>query len=232
MPEEDLRVVSVQNFTAPSGVTAIDVAIIDDHMVVQDGVRAMAEREPDMRFVGGATSAQEAVALVEQTHPTVLLLDVRLGAASGLDLCEQLSTRFPDSRILVFSAFCNNELLTQAIRAGAGGYVVKDADTSRLPGVIREFHRTGKYFDPQVAGDLLVGIVGGGSRRPVDPGLSARERRIIQLVAQGASNHDIANELNISYHTVKFHISGLLRRFGVQRRAELVRVAMERQIVQ
>jgi DNA-binding NarL/FixJ family response regulator len=211
--------------------TPIDVAVIDDHMVIHDGVRAMAEREPDMRFVGGATNPAEAIALLTRTAPALSLLDVRLGETNGLELCEQLRTSFPSTGILIFSAFCNAELLTQAIRAGAGGYVLKDTDTSRMPEVLREFRRTGTYFDPRVAGALLVGMVGRDASRRPDPGLSERERRIIQMVAEGASNYDIATEMNLSYHTVKFHVAGLLRRFGVHRRAELVKVAMERQIL-
>jgi DNA-binding NarL/FixJ family response regulator len=209
----------------------ISLAIIDDHMVIHDGVRAMADREPDLQFVGGATSADDALPLLAETRPDVVLLDVRLGPMNGLDLCQQIREQFPGIAILVFSAFCNAELLTQAIRAGAGGYLAKDADTSRLPSVIREFHRSGTYFDPHVANDLLVTMVGRTSRHVPDPGLSERDRHIIRLVADGASNHDIATELNLSYHTVKFHITALLRRFGVQRRAELVKVAAERQII-
>jgi DNA-binding NarL/FixJ family response regulator len=206
----------------------IDVAVIDDHMVIHDGVRAMAEREPDLNFVGGATNPQDALRLVERTLPALVLLDVRLGPANGFDLCAELRQRFPDTGVLIFSAFCNSELLTQAIRAGAGGYVLKDTDTGRLPGVIRQFRQSGTYFDPQVAGDLLIGMVSGDGG---DTGLSERDRRIIRLIAQGASNYDIATELNLSSHTVKFHVTGLLRRFGVNRRVELVKVAMERHLV-
>lgn len=206
-----------------------DVAVIDDHMVIHEGIRAMADREPDMRFVGGATNPEDAVALLERTAPNVAVLDVRLGTSSGIELCEQLRERFPATGILMFSAFCNAELLTQAIRAGAGGYVLKDTDTSRMPAVLREFRRSGRYFDPQVAGDLLVGMVASDGR--TDPGLTERELRIIEMVASGASNYDIGGELNLSHHTVKFHLAALMRRFGVRRRAELVKVAMERQII-
>lgn len=215
--------------TVPEPSDCFGVAVIDDHMVIHEGIRAMADREPDMRFVGGATTPDAAVALLERTSPSVAVLDVRLGTFSGIELCEQLRKRFPETAILMFSAFCNGELLTQAIRAGAGGYVLKDTDTSRMPGVLREFRQSGRYFDPQVAGDLLVGMVESGGRS--SPGLTDRERRIIQMVASGASNYDIGDELNVSHHTVKFHLAALMRRFDVHRRAELVKVAMERQII-
>lgn len=215
--------------TAEQAVESFDVAVIDDHMVIHDGIRAMADREPDMRFVGGATTPDDAVALLERTNPAVAVLDVRLGTSSGIELCERLRELFPDTAIIMFSAFCNAELLTQAIRAGAGGYVLKDTDTSRMPAVLREFRRSGRYFDPQVSGDLLVGMVASDGR--TDPGLTERELRIIGMVANGASNYEIGDELNLSHHTVKFHLAGLMRRFGVGRRAELVKIAMERQII-
>lgn len=224
---------AVDAVDAVEAVVPIEVVVIDDHMVVRDGVRAMAEREPDLRFVGGAATAAEAIALIERTQPQVAFVDMRLGRENGIELCGVLTARFPQTSILMFSGFCNAELLTQAIRAGAGGYVLKETDTTRLPEIVREFHRSGTYFDPRVAGDLLVGMVGsdGGGRPAATAALSERDRRIIELVSQGASNYDIATELNISSHTVKFHVTSLLRRFGVSRRAQLVKVAMERQIL-
>lgn len=211
----------------------IDIVVVDDHMVVRDGVRAMAERSPGLRFAGGAATAAEAVVLIERERPQVALLDMRLGRENGFDLCRRLTERFPGTAILMFSGFCNAELLSEAIRAGAGGYVLKETDTTRLPEIVREFHRSGTYFDPRVAGDLLVGMVGstGAGGRAPGVALAERDRRIIELISQGASNYDIATELNVSSHTVKFHITVLLRRFGVSRRAELVRAAMERQIL-
>src|SRR4051794_31197658 len=158
--------------SAMPDVDVIDVAVIDDHMVIHDGVRAMAEREPDLHFVGGATNPQDALALVERTAPAMVFLDVRLGRANGFELCSVLRERFPDTGVLIFSAFCNSELLTQAIRAGAGGYVLKETDTGRLPGVIRQFMQTGTYFDPQVAGDMLIGMVSRDGSRRSDTGLS------------------------------------------------------------
>ncbi|MGX6448717.1 response regulator transcription factor [Patulibacter sp. S7RM1-6] len=209
----------------------IELVVVDDHMIVRDGVRAMADREPDLRFAGGAATTVEAVDLVERMRPHVAFVDVRLGDESGVELCATLTGRFPDTAVLVFSGFHSGELLTQAIRAGASGYALKETDTTRLPEIVRELHRTGTYFDPRVSGDLLVGMVTGGRGAPAAAPLSDRDRRIIALIAQGASNYDIATELHMSSHTVKFHVTNLLRRFDVSRRAQLVKVAMERQLL-
>jgi DNA-binding NarL/FixJ family response regulator len=208
----------------------IGIFVVDDHMVVHDGVRAMTERETGMAFLGGATSAGDAFELIKRARPDVVLLDLRIGSENGFDLCQRLRESFPELGILVFSAFGNAELLTQAIRAGANGYVLKDTNTSRLPAIIREFRDAGSYFDPRTAGQILIDALQPSNRRSAKQ-LSERELAIIRLIAQGASNYEIANELNISPHTVKFHVTTLLRRFDVRRRAELVKVAMDRQLM-
>lgn len=211
----------------------IGVAIIDDHLVVHDGVRAMAERDPSLNFVGGARSAADGLAMLEAEQPDVLLLDMRLGDESGFDLCERLRDRFPELGILMFSGFCNSQLLTQAIASGASGYVLKDTDTNRLSDVLREFHEHGSYFDPAVASDLMAGLAAAqhSDVRPEAPTLSEQDLRIITLIAEGATNYDIATEIHLSSNTVKFHISRLLRRFGATRRTELVKLAMERHLL-
>jgi two-component system, NarL family, response regulator DevR len=204
----------------------IRIFVVDDHMVVHDGVRAMCERE-GMIFCGGATTAEAALRGIADDPPDVVLLDLRIGSENGFELCERMRERAPELSILVFSAFGNAELLTQAIRAGANGYVLKDTSTSRLPAIIREFRAAGSYFDPRTVGQILIDSLDPkGSKQ-----LSERELSIIKLIGQGASNYEIANELNISPHTVKFHITSLLRRFDVRRRAELVKVAMDRQLM-
>ena len=208
----------------------IRIFVVDDHGVVHDGVRAMTEREAGMVFCGGATGGEQALKMLADTSPDVVLLDLRLGSENGFDLCQRLRAQFPDLGILIFSAFGNAELLTQAIRAGANGYVLKDTNTSRLPAIIREFREAGSYFDPRTAGQILIDALDTSTGKPSKQ-LSERELAIVRHIAQGASNYDIARELNISPHTVKFHITSLLRRFDVRNRAELVKVAMDRQLL-
>lgn len=210
-------------------IESIRIFVVDDHMVVHDGVRAMAEREEGMVFCGGATGGEDALDQIGLHPPDVVLLDLRLGSENGFELCKRMRERFPELSILVFSAFGNAELLTQAIRAGASGYVLKDTNTSRLPAIIREFWAVGSYFDPRTVGQILIDSLDPRTRGSKQ--LSERELAIIKLIGQGASNYEIANELNISPHTVKFHITSLLRRFDVRRRAELVKVAMDRQLM-
>ena len=202
----------------------IRFCVVDDHEIIHDGLRAMADREADLEFAGATTQPQEAVALVERARPDVLLLDLRLGEESSTDLCAELARRFPDLAVLVFSAYGNAELLTQAIRAGAVGYVVKDTTTSRIPEILRELSRSGTYFDPKLAGGLL--------RRSIAPegpvaSFNQRELDIVRCIAHGQDNHAIGEQLRISSHTVKFHVTAMLRRHHLRRRTELVRLAMQ-----
>ncbi|MBO0877106.1 MAG: response regulator transcription factor [Pseudonocardia sp.] len=202
----------------------IRFCVVDDHEIIHDGLRAMADREPDLEFAGATTRPDDAVALVRRARPDVLLLDLRLGANNSTGLCAELAGTFPNLAVLMFSAYGNAELLTQAIRAGAAGYVVKDTSTTRIPDILRELRRTGTYFDPKLAGGLL--------RRSIAPegdeaAFSQRELDIVRCIAHGQDNHAIGERLHISPHTVKFHVNAMLRRHQLQRRTELVRLVMQ-----
>ncbi|MCA1186715.1 MULTISPECIES: response regulator transcription factor [unclassified Saccharopolyspora] len=204
----------------------IRFCVVDDHEIVHDGLRAMADREPDLEFVGAVASASEAQELVEGERPDVLLLDMRLGSGNSIDTCAVLSAAFPDLKIAVFSAYGNAELLERAIRAGAAGYVLKETTTARLPGIIRELSTSGSYFEPRLASGLLKRSAG-----PEQPAFNDRELEIVRMIARGMDNHRIGEEVCISPHTVKFHVTAMLRRHKVRRRTELVRVAMDLHLI-
>jgi DNA-binding NarL/FixJ family response regulator len=210
----------------------ISLAVVDDHMIVQDGVRAMAERTDDIEFFGSASSGKEVFELLEQAQPDILLLDLRLAAEDGFDVCRALHARHPELRIVVFTAYANPALLRDAVEAGAVGYLLKDASTRRLPEIIRHVHEHGSYFDPRLSGRLLLNAFSTDSGSGAGaPQLNERESAILRLVAQGRTNAEIARELNYSSHTIKFHVSEMLDKFGVKRRTELVRMAVERDLL-
>lgn len=206
----------------------IRFCVVDDHMIVHDGLRAMADREDDLLFAGAASALDDAAALVRSATPDVLLLDLRLGGENSTDVCAELIAEFPSVAVVMFSAYGNPELVAQAVRAGAAGYVLKETNTARLPDVLREIARTGTHFDPRIAGSLLR-----RSLAPAGPedAFNDRELAVVGLIARGANNHDIGAELCISPHTVKFHVTTMLRRHGLRRRAELVRLAMDLQLL-
>lgn len=204
----------------------IRFCVVDDHEIVHDGLRVMADREQDLEFAGSATSTADADGLIAAERPDVLLLDLRLAAGDSIDTCAALSAAFPEMKIAVFSAYGNPELLERAIRSGAAGYVLKETSTSRLPGTIRELVASGSHFDPRLASGLLKRSVG-----PNQAAFNDRELEIVRLIARGMDNHRIGEEVRISPHTVKFHVTAMLRRHEVRRRTELVRLAMDLHLI-
>lgn len=202
---------------------AVRVAVADDHGIVREGVRSMAARAADVEFAGEASNGAEATELVARAEVDVLLLDYRLGNENGFDVCRAVKAASPDTKVLVFTAFGNPELLTQAIRAGASGYILKDTNTQRLPEILRALQEAGTYIDPRLAGQALLASV--GRSESADQALGERETAILRLIAQGKSNVEIASDLFLSPHTVKFHVTRLLRKYDVRRRSELAGIA-------
>ncbi len=200
---------------------------VDDHDIILYGVEAMASREPDLEFRGGASSAESAPPLVEGERPDILLLDLRLGSQNSFGLCEQLMADFADLAIVMFTAFGNEDLLHGAIKAGAVGYVLKDTSTAGLPDVLRSVRRDGGHFDRRVADSALVSPIGVNAHAT----LNKRESAIMRLIAGGRDNYEIAEQVNLSVHMVKLHVAALLQRYSVIRRTELVRILVERQLL-
>lgn len=200
----------------------IRFCVIDDHEVVQDGLSAMAQREEDLELVGVTGRLRDAAALLHATSPDIALLDLQLDGESSIETCSLLTENFSATKIILFSSYGNSTLLRQAVQAGASGYALKDTNTRKIPDILREVFRTGSYFDSRLSGSLL--------RESLSPkntqAFSDRELDIVSEVARGSNNYDIAEKLHISPHTVKFHISALLKRHNLQRRAELVHLAM------
>lgn len=206
----------------------IRVAIVDDHALVRQGLRAMIDREPDLRVVGEAASATMAPALLDQTRPKVVLLDLRLAEGSecdGLSLCNTITQRYPDSRVLVLTSSADEWLILESIKQGAKGFVLKDVDLSELIRAIRAVHRGESAFDSRSAGVVVRWMH--GSQRPgaTASDITPREREILALLARGLSNVAIGQRLYISAATVKFHVGNIMQKLGARRRAEAVYAA-------
>lgn len=205
----------------------IKVGIVDDHSIVRQGLRAMLDREPDLRVVGDADSERSAITMVAGASPDVVLMDLKLtidGVCDGLGLCATVTARFPASRILVLTTFADEWLVREAIRQGAKGYVVKDVDVTELIRAIRAVYRGESAFDSHSASAVVSWL-----RREPDTEATAqitpREREILAMLAQGLSNVAIGKRLYISDTTVKFHVTNLMHKLGASRRAEAVYAA-------
>jgi two-component system response regulator DevR len=204
----------------------IDIVLIDDHAIVRQGLRAILEREIDLRVVGEAATTGAALAVVNEVRPHIVLLDLKLSAGSdteGLELCAALVAENPALGVLVLTTFIDDHLVLAAIHNGARGYVVKDVDTSALIRAIRDIRRGGSAFDARSAAAMVRGIHAGSVES--DKKLTAREQEVLELLSRGMSNVEIGKKLFISDTTVKFHVGNILRKLGVSRRAEAVHLA-------
>jgi DNA-binding NarL/FixJ family response regulator len=201
----------------------IRFCVVDDHQVIREGLSAMAQREDGLEFAGSSENLREASGLLANAKPDVLFLDLRLNGKSSIDTCDSLSKDHPQVKIVIFSAYGNPELLRQSIRAGAAGYILKDTSTQLIPNMLRELTTSGTYYDSRLSGSLL--------RQSGNPkngeAFSERELSIIAEVSRGSDTYAIAELLHVSPHTVKYHISAMLKRHKLQRRSELVHLAMK-----
>ena len=212
----------------PDGVTSI--VLVDDHAIVRQGLRAILDREPDLRVVGEASTREEALAVVRRTMPAIVLLDLKLSTGAdteGLELCGILTERYPSVGVLVLTTFLDDALVMEAIQRGARGYVVKDVDTTELVNSIRAVARNQSAFDPRSAAAMVRSL----RVRTRRPELTDRERNVLRLIARSLSNRDIGRELFISETTVKFHVRNIMRKLEVTSRAEAVYEASKNGVI-
>jgi DNA-binding NarL/FixJ family response regulator len=203
----------------------LHLVLIDDHELVRRGLRSVLDLEEDLCVIGEADTVGEGVALVQRMHPQMVLLDMRLPDASGIDACRRLLDVSPDLRILVLTSYAEDATVLAAVQSGAHGYVLKDVRASELIGAIRTVGAGRGYLDPRIAQQALQWI----RTRPRTGGipeglaqLSPQERLIMPLLAQGKTNKEIAAELRLSDKTVKNYLANIFDKLHVKRRTEAV----------
>jgi two-component system response regulator DevR len=209
----------------------IRLVLVDDHAILREGLRSVLERQRGLVVVGEASSEAEAVAVVLATTPDVVLLDLKLSAGSeyeGLSLCTRLSAAHPGIGLLVLTTFLDEDLVVRAMHAGARGYVVKDVDTTEVVRAIRAISAGDSAFDSRSAAAVVRSMSG---RADVHQQLTARELEVLRLLATGLSNNQIGEQLYISATTAKFHVSNIMRKLEVSRRAEAVYAASKRGLI-
>ena len=207
------------------------LVLVDDHAILRQGLRSVLEREDDLIVVGEASSEGEAEAVVLAMRPDVVLLDLKLSAGSdfeGLSLCGKLSAAHPGLGLLVLTTFLDEELVVRAVHAGARGYVVKDVDTTELVRAIRAISAGESAFDARSAAAVVRSLNGRNEPRQQ---LTDREIEVLRLLATGLSNQKIGERLYISATTAKFHVSNIMRKLEVTRRAEAVYAASKRGLI-
>ena len=206
----------------------IRIVVVDDHPIVRQGLVATLDDEPDFEVVGAASSAEEAMGLVQRQRPEVILLDLELPGTSGVEAIPRLRETSPTTRILVFTAYDTDERVLSAVRAGAGGYLLKGAAVTEIASAIRTVAAGGTALAPSAAARLADAV-----RAPRGAGpLTDREREVLRLVAQGLPGKQIAGALGISERTVKFHTASLIRKLGADNRAQAVALAAQRGLLE
>jgi DNA-binding NarL/FixJ family response regulator len=204
----------------------IRVLIADDHPVVRAGLQGMLLGQPDIQVVGEAVTGAEAIALTEQLRPNVVLMDLRMPELDGVSATVRIRERQPQTHVLVLTTYDGDADILRAIEAGATGYLLKDTPRDDLFRAIRAAAKGESFLTPTVATRLI-----GRVRAPVEDSLSDREVEVLTLVAQGASNKEVAKQLWISEATVKTHLIHIFGKLGVSDRTAAVTVGLERGIL-
>lgn len=204
----------------------LSILIADDHPVVRDGLRGMLESQPDFEVVGEAADGAQAIQLAEELKPEIVLMDLRMPQVDGVTAIRAIKSSQAETQILVLTTYDSDADILPAIEAGATGYLLKDSSREELYGAIRATARGDTVLAPSVAARLV-----GQMRAPAEERLSSRELEVLQLVAEGASNKDIASRLHISQATVKSHLIHIFGKLGVSDRTAAVTVALQRGIM-
>ena len=208
--------------------TQIRVLLADDHKLVRAGIRSLLENLPEVEVVAEASDGREAIRLVEQNEPQIVLMDLAMPGLNGLEATRYLTRTFPEVRVLILSIYADEEHVYQALRAGAAGYLLKGAATEELELAIRSVGRGETYLSPPVSKPVIMEYirrtnVGMTSRDQLSP----RQAQILKLIAEGMTTKQVAMELAISIKTVETHRSALMMRIGVHDVAGLVRYAVK-----
>ncbi len=204
----------------------IRVAIVDDHPIVREGLVAALDGESDLCVVGAVGSAEELISHAARWKPNVVLLDFEMPRLAGVEAVRVLVREIPDARIVVFTAYADDEKIVGAVRAGARGYLLKGVPATDVARAIRDVYAGGSYLPGPIAAALAREV-----REPQSTALSERERDVLRLVADGLSNKQIARRLSISERTVKFHVNSVMTKLSAENRAQAAAIAVRRRLL-
>ncbi|MEN6424981.1 MAG: response regulator transcription factor [Phycisphaerales bacterium] len=214
----------------------IAVLLADDHTIVREGLRALLEAEGDIEVVGEAQTGRQAVQLSKGLRPDVVIMDIAMPLLNGLEATRQIVKAVPTTRVLILSAHGDDEYIRQAVLLGAAGYLIKQTSADVLGRAIREVHRGKAFFSPSIAKRLPGLSLESPDGHPVlktkKAGLSSREVEVLQLIAEGKANKQVAAELGISIKTVEKHRQHLMSKLDLHDTAGLTRYAIAAGIIE
>jgi len=212
-----------------AGTDVIRIVIVDDHTMLRRGLVFFLKGFEDLELVGEAASAQAAVDLCAKTRPDVVLMDMMLPDKTGAEATRVILDCNPEVKVLMLTSFQDQELVEQALKSGAIGYLLKNVAASDLAQAIRDAHAGRSTLAPEAADSLVQAARSWGHRE--DYGLTAREKQVLALLADGLTNAQIAERLVISVATVKFHVGGILGKLGVSSRTEATSLAWQHRLI-
>jgi NarL family two-component system response regulator LiaR len=204
------------------------VLICDDQAIIREGIELLLRLEKDIEVVGTAANGYEGIQMAEQHQPDLVLMDLKMPEMNGIEATHRLSRQFPEMKVLVLTTFDEDEWLFDALRAGAAGYLLKDTPRADLVRAIRGTVAGKTYMDPAIAGRIVEQAIEQAAQPPtlITDSLTERELAVLQLLATGLSNEDIAKELHLTKGTVRNHISAIYRKLEVNDRTQAALIAL------
>ena len=210
--------------------STIKILVVDDHAIMRDGIRALLNIHDDIEIVGEASEGKEAVQKAEELAPDVIVMDIAMPGMDGLEATRRITKKHPAVKVMVLSQHDNKEYILSAIKAGVVGYVPKRALGSELVSAIRAVHQGDSYLYPSAAAAVIRDYLKGAVKEPYDR-LTAREREILTLIAEGHTSREIADKLFISLKTVLGHRTKIMEKLDLHNRTELIKYAMRKGLV-
>ncbi|MFP5451175.1 MAG: response regulator [Thermoleophilia bacterium] len=205
----------------------ISCLLVDDHAIVREGLRRVLSQSDDVVVVGEAATGEAAIEMAGRRRPDVVLMDARMPGIGGIVATQRLLAAHPEVRVIMFTAHAEQDLLWEALDAGAQGFVLKDSDSGALAGAIRQVVAGDPYVDPRLAPDFLRQV-----QRPRQGGvLSAREREVLQMLADGYSNREVSERLVVSVETVKTHVKHILAKLEAEHRTQAVAIGIRQSLI-
>lgn len=212
----------------------ISVLLADDHRILREGIRSLLEKAPDIEVVGEASEGGEAVAKAQQLSPDVVLMDITMPGMNGLEATRQIKALKPGIKVLILTMHESNQYISQFLRSGASGYVLKDTAASELVGALRAVSQGDAFLYPSIARKLLeeyLQKVQNGEESQSYDGLTEREQEVLKMIAEGRTNKEIADMLSLSIRTIQAHRANLMGKLHMHDRTELVRYAIRKGLI-
>ncbi|UCD43166.1 MAG: response regulator transcription factor [Chloroflexota bacterium] len=211
----------------------IRILLADDHTILRDGIRALIDDQDDMEVVGEAEDGISTVKLAAKVKPDVVVMDIAMPLLNGLEATRQIQRDHPQVKVLILTMHENEEYIRQVLAAGALGYVLKDAAARDLLGAIRAVYQGEAVLSPAITRLVIEDYLRWGEIQPIDNSdvLTSREREVLQLIAEGYTNKEMAEILNLSVKTIQSHRTNLMSKLDLHDRGELIKYAIQKKII-